>query len=69
MKRKTQENLKDWQQSKNRKALILLGARQVGKTTTLKSFAEKNFNDGHASSKKEHRFHQELVKKPASNRH
>ena len=32
--------LKDWKASKNRKPLILRGARQVGKTTLVKTFAK-----------------------------
>lgn len=37
-------NLKDWKTSKNRKPLILRGARQVGKTTLVKEFA-KNYKN------------------------
>ena len=32
--------LKDWKVSKNRKPLVLRGARQVGKTTLVKEFAK-----------------------------
>ncbi|MFS4454520.1 ATP-binding protein [Maribacter sp. 2304DJ31-5] len=41
-KRHATAYLKDWKVSKNRKPLILRGARQVGKTTLVKEFA-KNY--------------------------
>lgn len=34
------EALKSWKSSANRKPLVLRGARQVGKTTLVKNFAE-----------------------------
>lgn len=33
--------LNDWKERSNRKPLILRGARQVGKTTLVNTFAEK----------------------------
>ena len=42
-KRKIEKSLKNWAQQKDHKALVLRGARQVGKTTAVKSFA-KNFD-------------------------
>lgn len=35
------ESLKEWKQKKDRKPLILRGARQVGKTTAVRMFAEE----------------------------
>ncbi|GHT18183.1 ATPase [Bacteroidia bacterium] len=43
MKRQFEEYLKKWKDSKNRKPLLLRGARQVGKTYLLKQFAQENF--------------------------
>ncbi len=43
MKRKITEMLVAWKNSKERKPLIVSGARQVGKTYILKKFAEMNF--------------------------
>lgn len=37
------DQLKAWKQSPNRKPLILMGARQVGKTYALQAFAEQEF--------------------------
>ena len=45
MKRFITEKLINWKNSKNRKPLILKGARQVGKTYILKEFGEKNYNN------------------------
>ncbi len=42
-KRKIEEQLSNWADRKNRKPLILRGARQVGKTTAIRNFA-KNFD-------------------------
>lgn len=39
-KRHALKNLESWKASKNRKPLILRGARQVGKTTLAKEFAK-----------------------------
>ena len=38
------ENLDKWKSSKNRKPLIIEGARQVGKTWIMKEFGKKSYN-------------------------
>ena len=38
------ENLDKWKNSKNRKPLIIEGARQVGKTWIMKEFGKKSYN-------------------------
>ncbi len=38
-------HLEQWKTKKHRKPLVLRGARQVGKTSAVKIFAEKNFDD------------------------
>lgn len=44
MKRKIEEKLLNWKEkSKNRKPLVLNGARQVGKTYILKEFGREHF--------------------------
>lgn len=45
MKRLIYEDLKVWKESPNRKPLILLGARQVGKTYILKQFGKDEFDN------------------------
>jgi len=45
MQRKIVSELLAWKNSKDRKPLILNGARQVGKTYTLETFAKENFNN------------------------
>ena len=45
MRRSAMKHLERWKRSKNRKPLILSGARQVGKTWLLKSFGETYFNN------------------------
>ena len=45
MKRFIIEKLMNWKNSKDRKPLILKGARQVGKTYILKEFGKENYND------------------------
>lgn len=45
MKRHILSNLKEWKDSPNRKPLILLGARQVGKTYILKQFGREEFDN------------------------
>ncbi len=44
MKRDFNEYLKKWKAKRNRKPLIIRGARQVGKTYTVQQFAKNNFN-------------------------
>ena len=43
MKRKIYQQLLDWKSSTNRKPLMLLGARQVGKTWIMQHFGEKEY--------------------------
>lgn len=43
MKRKIMNKLRNWKNSPNRKPLVLLGARQVGKTWIMKYFGELEF--------------------------
>ena len=45
MKRFITEKLIGWKNSKDRKPLILKGARQVGKTYILKDFGENNYEN------------------------
>ena len=45
MKRYAMNDLQNWKESKRRKPLVLLGARQVGKTWILEEFG-KSFPDG-----------------------
>ncbi len=44
MYRNALTDLKDWKNQKNRKPLILRGARQVGKTWLVRKFAEEHFD-------------------------
>ncbi len=39
------ENLDKWKKSKNRKPIIIEGARQVGKTWLMKEFGKKSYNN------------------------
>ena len=43
MYREIIDDLINWKQSKNRKPLIIHGARQVGKTYIIKEFCQKEF--------------------------
>lgn len=43
--RKIMAQLKDWKSKKNRKPLLLMGARQIGKTTTLKEFGSQQYDN------------------------
>ena len=45
MKRKAMQDLINWKNKKNRKPLLLYGARQVGKTYLVKAFGKKYFED------------------------
>lgn len=45
MKRYTEIKLKDWKESPERKPLLLMGARQVGKTWLMKNFASNEFKN------------------------
>lgn len=42
MRRRAEADLKKWYDSKSRKPLILRGARQVGKSTLVRNFAQLN---------------------------
>ena len=46
MKRDIYKELCQWKASKNRKPLLLKGARQVGKTYILKEFAKNEYLKG-----------------------
>lgn len=45
MERKIYKQLIDWKNSSSRKPLLLMGARQVGKTYIVKKFAKENYED------------------------
>lgn len=45
MYRKIVSKLEDWKKDKNRKPLILLGARQVGKTWMMKEFGKTSYDN------------------------
>lgn len=44
MERAIDQELKKWKKQANRKPLLIRGARQVGKTYTIRDFAKKNFS-------------------------
>lgn len=43
LNRKITNSLEEWKKSGSQKALLVKGARQVGKTTTIRSFGEENY--------------------------
>lgn len=45
LRRKVDDFLIEWKQDKQRKPLIIKGARQIGKTYSIKKFAEKNYKN------------------------
>ena len=45
MKRKIYNQLLKWKENKDRKPLMLLGARQVGKTWIMQHFGEKEYKN------------------------
>ena len=45
VRRKIEQSLSAWKEGKNRKPLLLRGARQVGKTYALKEFGKQNYAD------------------------
>lgn len=45
MKRKIMENLVNWKKSKNKKPLLIIGARQIGKTYIMKEFGKTYFKE------------------------
>ena len=47
MKRKIEELLNSWKSDVGRKPLILRGARQVGKTYSLRKFGSEQFSNVH----------------------
>jgi len=44
MKRLIEDKLQAWYKSNNKKPLIIKGARQVGKTYSIREFAKKNYD-------------------------
>ena len=45
MKRKIEQKLLDWKNSRERMPLIMNGARQIGKTYSILEFGKKNFRN------------------------
>lgn len=45
MERRILSKLKTWKSNKNKKPLVLTGARQVGKTWVMKKFGELEFEN------------------------
>lgn len=45
LKRKAYEKLVEWKNSKKKTALFVYGARQIGKTTLIREFAKKNYEN------------------------
>ena len=45
LKRKALEHIKTWKNNKNKKCLIIQGARQTGKTYIVERFAESNYDE------------------------
>ena len=43
LKRDVYQKLSDWKEEKNKKALCVIGARQIGKTTAIRAFAKENY--------------------------
>lgn len=43
LKRKAYKILESWQQQPQKKALCIIGARQIGKTTLIRQFAQNNY--------------------------
>ncbi|MCL1848049.1 MAG: AAA family ATPase, partial [Coriobacteriia bacterium] len=43
LQRKALKRMEHWKQHKTRQALLVVGARQVGKTYLIKAFAEANY--------------------------
>ena len=46
LKREISEKLKLWRTQKNKKALCIIGARQIGKTTIIREFAKQEYEKG-----------------------
>ena len=49
MERKAYAQIEAWNNRKNRKPLVLMGARQVGKTWLMEEFARKVYADDFVS--------------------
>ena len=47
MKRDVEVEFSRWKERKDRKPLVLMGARQVGKTWLMEDFGRKNFSKAH----------------------
>ncbi len=45
LKRKAWNKLTEWKKSKDKKALCIIGARQIGKTTLVREFAKENYKN------------------------
>ena len=45
LKRKVTHSIKKWINSKNKKCLVIQGARQTGKTYIVERFAEENYEE------------------------
>lgn len=45
LRRKIDKFLEDWKKDEDRKPLIIKGARQIGKTESIKHFAKKNYSN------------------------
>lgn len=45
LKRKAYDKLTQWKNSEKRKALCIIGARQIGKTTVIREFGENNYEN------------------------
>ena len=45
LRRKATKQLKEWVESKNKKCLVVRGARQTGKTYLIERFAEENYEE------------------------
>ena len=41
--RKAYKKLLDWKEQKNKKALCIIGARQIGKTTLIRAFGKERY--------------------------
>ena len=54
MKRRIEAEIFAWKMQAHRKPLVLMGARQVGKTWLMEDFARKNFKHAHVIDFREH---------------
>ena len=43
LKRKVYDKLLEWKKEEKKKALCIIGARQIGKTTVVRQFAQENY--------------------------